>query len=97
MQMLNVNLTEEYVVQIKSRIAVNADVNVKKHHICEKDYIWNSATCCENSKYLVSIIDDNSVISYHEIIENKKAIPTNFNGKKQPVKRNFSIFYLQFY
>ena len=29
-----------------------------KHHICEKDYIWNPATCsCENRKYLSSIID----------------------------------------
>ena len=34
----------------------------KKHHICEKDYIWSPATCsCENGKYLASIVD-NSVI-----------------------------------
>ena len=50
-----------------------------KHHICEKDYIWNPATCnCENEKYLASIIDD-SVITYDEIIEETKTIPTNFN------------------
>ena len=31
----------------------------KKHHICEKDYVWNPATYnCENGKYLSSIIDD---------------------------------------
>ena len=41
----------------------------KKHHICEKDYIWNPATCsCKNGKYLASIIDD-SVITSHEIID----------------------------
>ena len=37
--------------------------------MCEKDYIWNLATCnCENSKYLASIIDD-SVIKCDEIID----------------------------
>ena len=30
----------------------------KNQHICEKDYIWNPATCsCENGKYLASIDD----------------------------------------
>ena len=30
-----------------------------KHHICEKDYIWNPSTCvCYNGKYLASIMDD---------------------------------------
>ena len=53
----------------------------KKHHICERDYIWNPATCsCENGKYLASIIDD-SVIKCDEIVEETKAIPTHFNEK----------------
>ena len=39
----------------------------KKHHMCEKDYIWNRATCSgENGKYLAGIIDD-SVITCDEI------------------------------
>ena len=43
-------------------------MQVKKHHICEKDYIWNPATCnCKNGKYLASIID-NSVITCDKII-----------------------------
>ena len=43
--------------------------NLKEHHIYEKDYIWNLATCsCKNGKYLTSIIDD-SVITCDEIIE----------------------------
>ena len=26
----------------------------KTHHVCEKHYIWNPATCsCQNGKYLV--------------------------------------------
>ena len=30
----------------------------KKNHVCEKDYVWNPATCnCENGKYLANIID----------------------------------------
>ena len=53
----------------------------KKRHICEKDYIWNPATCCfKNGKYLSSIIDD-LVITYDEIIGETKAIPANFNER----------------
>ena len=52
-----------------------------QHHICEKDYIWNPATCsCKIGKYLLSIIED-SVIICDEIIEESKTIPTNFNEK----------------
>ena len=44
----------------------------KKHHICEKDYVWNPATCnCENGKYLASIMDD-SAIMCDEVIESYK-------------------------
>ena len=40
----------------------------KKHHICEKVYIWNASTSiCENGKYLASIMDD-SVITCDEVI-----------------------------
>ena len=58
----------------------------KKRHVCEKGYVWNSATCnFENGKYLASIMD-NSPIPCDEIIEpsdkETKATPTNFNEKK---------------
>ena len=44
--------------------------------MCEKCYIWNSATCsCQNGTYLGSIIDD-SVITCDEIIEETKTIQT---------------------
>ena len=76
----------------------------KKRHVCEKDYIWNSATfSCENWKYLASIMDD-SAITCDEIIESHdedteaklydetKTIPANFNGKKATCKtQNFNI------
>ena len=70
----------------------------KKHHICEKDYIWNPAAC-ENGKYLVSIIDD-SVITCDEIIdaeaksndEEVNTVPTNFNEKNVTCKtHNFHV------
>ena len=68
---VNVNLMVENLIQIKSGITINVDVNVKtlkKHRVCQKDYIWNPATSsCENFKYLASIIDD-SVITCDEII-----------------------------
>ena len=51
----------------------------KKHHICEKYYIWNPTTCsCETGKYLANIMDD-STITCDEIIQKTKTIPTNFN------------------
>ena len=38
---------------------VNADASAKRHHMCEKDYIWNPCACsCKNSKYFASIIDN---------------------------------------
>ena len=53
-------MMEENVIQIKSEIAINVDA--KKHHIREKDYIWNSAICnCKNGKYLASITDDSVI------------------------------------
>ena len=68
----------------------------KKRHVCEKDCVWNPATCsCENEKYLASIMDD-SPIMCDEIIKSYDD-ETNFNEKKQPVKRKISIFYLHFY
>ena len=61
-----------------------------KRHVCEKDYVWNPATCnCENGKYLASIMDD-SMITCDEVIksydEKIKTIPTNFNEKKVTCK-----------
>ena len=33
-----------------------------KRHICQKDYVWNPATCsCENRKSLASITDDSAI------------------------------------
>ena len=51
-----------------------------KHHVCEKDYIWNPSTCnCENGKYLASIMDD-SAIMCDDVIEScdkeTRTIPT---------------------
>ena len=68
----------------------------KKHHICEKDYVWNPATCnCENGKYLASIMDDSTIIC-DEVIESFdeeiKTIPTNFN--KENVTCKMQSFYI---
>ena len=57
--------------------------------------------CCENGKYLASIMDD-SVITCDEIIESydkekKKLFQQILIKRKQPVKRKISIFYLYFY
>ena len=90
----------ENVILIKGGIMINVAAIAKKHHICEKDYIWNPATCsCKNGKYLASIID-NSVIMCDEIIdaegksynEETKTFTTNFNEKEATFKtQNFCI------
>ena len=39
----------------------------KKHHICEKEFVWNPSTCIyENRKYLAYIMND-SVITCDEV------------------------------
>ena len=54
----------------------------KEPHVCEKDYVWNPATCnCENDKYLSSIMND-SVTTCDEIIESYNE-ETNLNEKKE--------------
>ena len=59
--------------------------------MCEKDYIWNPATCsCQNGRYLVSVMDDFAIIICDEIVDMEaksndgeiKKLPTNFNEKK---------------
>ena len=55
--------------------------NLKKHHVCKSDYIWNPATCtCENGKYLASIIDDLVIMCDATI--NTTTVSTNFNEKR---------------
>ena len=76
------------VIQIKSGILINVRASVKikkKHCVCEKDYIWNAATCsCENSKYLASTTY--SVIMCDKILDQAKKIPKNFNEKNATCK-----------
>ena len=68
----------------------------KKRHVCERDYIWNTAACnFENGKYLAGFMDD-SAITCEEIVdlykEKIKTISTNFNEKKETCKmQNFYL------
>ena len=60
---------------------------MKKIYVCEKDYVWNSATCnCENGKYLASIMNDSAMNylwwSYRIIWWRNKNYSINFNVKK---------------
>ena len=63
----------------------------KKRNVCEKDYVWNPATCnCENGKYLASFMYNPTIIC-DEVIdadaeaksngEAKSYNETNFNEK----------------
>ena len=61
---------------------VNVSVKLLNNIRVQKNYIWNAATChCENRKYVGSVTD-NSMIRCDEIIEEIKAIQTNFNEKR---------------
>ena len=78
---------EENKFQTESGIIINVDMSVKSIIYVKSYYIWNPATCsCKNFKYLASIIDDDSVISYDETIEETKTIATNFNKKRATCK-----------
>ena len=85
--------------QIVSQINCGITINVKKckkHHISEKDNVWNIATYnYENGKYLASIMDDpvitrdKAIEPYSKII---KTFPTSFNEKNITCKaHNFYI------
>ena len=92
------------VIQINGGIRTHVD-ECQKHHVCEKYYIWNPATCsCKNGKYSASIMDDSEVMCDEFInaeaksnSEETKTILTNFNEKYNFVKHKISIFYLPFY
>ena len=70
----------------------------KKHHTCEKSYVWNPATCdCENEKYFASIMDDSAILCDEGIdadVDHKAELQDkiNLNEKKQPVKSNIFMF-----
>ena len=69
----------------------------KKRHICEKDYIWNPAICCcENGKYLASIID-NLVITCDQVIGEKtkqlqQILMKKTNRKNKKTKKQKKIY-----
>ena len=68
----------------------------KKHHICEKDYIWNPGTCiCENGKYLASITGG-SVITCDDILDAEANLydeERNFYKKVACKTQNFYILF----
>ena len=61
-----------------------------KHHLCEKDYVWNPATCnCNNVKYLAIIRNESVMITCNEVLDVEE---TNFNEKNIIFKtQNFYI------
>ena len=61
-----------------------------------KNYVWNPAICsCKNEKFLASITD-NSVSTCDKIIEETKAVPTNFNEKNITCKTQHFYILLAF-
>ena len=64
---VNVNFLKQNVIKINGGITINVYLSVKKHHICEKEYVWKPATCnFENGKYLASIMNDSTIIGNYK-------------------------------
>ena len=68
----------------------------EKHHVCEKNYIWNPVICgCENGKCVASIMNDSGIIYYKvldaDVESNSK---TNFNEKKAICKTHILLVFL---
>ena len=76
---------------------------MQKRHVCENNYVWNTATCnCENGKYFASIMNGSTIIC-DEVMDadaklipidddETRTIPTNFYDKKATCKtQNFYI------
>ena len=98
---------EENVIQVNGEIMINVNVNVKNAMYVKKImFAILLHVIVKTEKKLASITDD-SAITCDEIKESNdedaaiqshdetNTIPTNFNEKKQPVKRKilFFIFY----
>ena len=74
---------KQNVIEMNGGITINVAVSIKNR--CEKDYVWNPATCnWENGKYLASIMDA-SVITCGENVKpynEEITIPIKFSWKK---------------
>ena len=68
---------EENIILIKNGIMINVDVSVKKNIYVNKIVLG----ILLHDKYLECIIDDDSVITCDEFVEETKTIETNFNEK----------------
>ena len=71
----------------------------KNHHVCEKDYVWNPATCnCENGKYLASIMDD-SAFTCNKTIKsyNKKQILMKKSNLQTATFLYFTCIFINYY
>ena len=96
---LNVHVFNMIIGKTESKVITKyISCECKKGYACEKDYIWNPATCsCQNGKYLASILDD-SAMTCDEVIESydeeTKNIPTNFDEKIQPIKHKILLTFL---
>ena len=54
---------EEVLIQINGGIMINVECECRKRYVCEKDYLWNPASCnCVNGEYLASVMDDSSIM-----------------------------------
>ena len=81
---VNINLTEENVIQINGGIRVKVDSSGKTSFMSlYTSFSWNPATYnCENWNYLARIVNNSAVSSLIK--------------RKETFKREISVFYLHF-
>ena len=68
---VNIDLMEQYVIQISGGIMINVDVIVKKYHVCAKD-VLNPAIC--NGEKYHNIIDSCKYLLIWQNIKQNKSI-----------------------
>ena len=86
---------EEIVIQINGGIMINVDVSVKNVMYVKKIIFGILLhVIVKNGKYLASIMDDSAIMCDEFIGRTTKQI---LMKRKQPVKRQISIFYFHFY
>ena len=69
---------KENIILSKNGIMINVDVSVKKNNTYVNKIVLGILL---HDKYLECIIDDDSVITCDEFVEETKTIETNFNEK----------------
>ena len=88
-------MIEENVIKVNRGITININVSVKNSSMWKK-YVWNPAKSnYKNVKRLACITNDSAITSRIVLVSYDEEI--NLNEKKESVKKNVFLYWLNFY